>query len=300
MSDGDPASESPAVPARAADDAPLPAEGKPVIAMIHVGALPGTPANSESVAEIVERARAEARLYADAGVRCLMIENMNDVPYTRGHVGPEIVAAMTLIAEAVKRETELPLGIQILAGADLEALAVAHATGLDFVRVECFAFAHVADEGLMQSNAAKLLRYRRAIGAQEVQVWADIKKKHSAHAITADVTIAAMAEAVEFMGADAVIVTGPSTGRAPMTREVRETRSAVKLPVFVGSGVTLDNVGEFLGICDGVIVGSALKHSGHWRMGPNPERVKRLVQRAQSALAVESQATLADSGEPAP
>ncbi len=100
---------------------------KPVIAMIHVGALPGTPASSCSVREIVTQAVAEARIYRDGGVHGIAIENMHDVPYLRGSVGPEITAAMTAIALAVKDASNLPCGIQILAGANHEALAVAHA-----------------------------------------------------------------------------------------------------------------------------------------------------------------------------
>ena len=70
-----------------------------------------------------------------------MIENMHDVPYLRGEVGPEIVAAMTAIGSEVKAECQLPVGIQILAGANIEAMAVAHAAGLDFIRAEGYAFA---------------------------------------------------------------------------------------------------------------------------------------------------------------
>jgi uncharacterized protein len=87
----------------------------------------------------------------------------------------------------VRRAASLPMGFQILVGANLAAMAVAHACGASFVRVEGFVFAHVADEGLIESTAGELLRYRRAIGADPVRVFADIKKKHSAHAITADV-----------------------------------------------------------------------------------------------------------------
>ena len=101
--------------------------------------------------------------------------------------------------------------MQVLAGANIEAMAVAQAAGLDFIRAEGFAFAHVADEGFIQSSAAELLRYRRHIGAENVQVWTDIKKKHSSHAITADVDIGETAHAVEFMRGDAVIVTGMVT-----------------------------------------------------------------------------------------
>src|SRR4030095_2130732 len=188
---------------------------KPVIGVIHVGALPGTPRNSQSVAELVSTAKREAQIYRESGVDGVMIENMNDVPYLRGEVGPEVVAAMTAIGAAVKGECALPVGIQILAGANIEAMAVAQAAGLDFIRAEGYAYAHVADEGFIQSSARELLRHRRMIGATGVQVWADIKKKHSAHAITADVSLGETAETVEFMGADCVIVTGSATGKAP-------------------------------------------------------------------------------------
>jgi len=149
---------------------------KPVIAVIHVAALPGTPRNNQAPSEIVATAKREAQIYRDSGVDGLMIENMHDVPYVRGEAGPEIVAAMTAIGIAVKTECRLPVGIQILAGANIEAMAVAHVVGLDFIRAEGYAYAHVADEGLIQSSAAGLMRYRRMIGATNVQVWADVKK----------------------------------------------------------------------------------------------------------------------------
>src|SRR5689334_18803472 len=129
---------------------------KPIIGMIHIGALPGTPANTQSVAEIIAQAAREAAVYRECGVDGIVIENMHDVPYLRGSVGPEIVAAMTLAGRAVKSESRLAVGIQILAGANLEAVAVAHAAGLDFIRAESFVFAHVADEGFIESSAAKL------------------------------------------------------------------------------------------------------------------------------------------------
>ena len=146
-----------------------------------------------------------------------------------------------------------------------------------FTRAEGFAFAHVADEGLIQSSAAELLRFRRAIGASQVQVWADVKKKHSAHAITADVSIAETAQAVEFMRGDAVIVTGAATGRAPAPQEVREVRLATRLPVWLGSGITAANIGGFLPEADGFIIGSEFKAGGHWAGAVEAKRVARLM-----------------------
>ena len=112
---------------------------KPVVGVIHVGALPGTPRSSATVGELVASAREEAKIYRECGVDGIIIENMHDVPYLRAEVGPEIVAAMTAIATEVKVECGLPAGIQILAGANIEAMAVAHAAGLDFIRAEGYA-----------------------------------------------------------------------------------------------------------------------------------------------------------------
>src|SRR5882762_8675507 len=113
-----------------------------LIGVIHVGALPGTPEAREPLAKVVERAAAEAEVYQAHGFHGLMIENMHDRPYLKGGVGPEIVAAMTAIGREVRRATTLPLGVQVLAGANLEAMAVAQACGAAFIRAEGFVFAH--------------------------------------------------------------------------------------------------------------------------------------------------------------
>ena len=250
---------------------------KPVIAMIHVGALPGTPASRLSLTEIERQAVREAAIFREAGVHGLMLENMHDTPYLRGGVGPEIVAAMAILARAVKQASKLPCGIQILAAANREALGVAHAAGLDFIRAEGFAFAHVADEGIIQSSAAELLRYRRTIGGEHIQVWADVKKKHSAHAITADVGIGETAHAVEFMRGDAVIVTGAVTGDAPRRADVLEVKKHTQLPVYLGSGVTAKNLKQFFAAADGFIVGSEFKEDGHWSRAVDGKRVEAFM-----------------------
>lgn len=250
---------------------------KPLIAVIHVGALPGTPRSRVCVDELTDAAVREAAVYRDGGVDALMIENMHDVPYLRGSVGPEVVAAMAVVGRAVKSETKLPVGVQILAGANVEAMAVAHAAGLDYVRVEAYAFAHVADEGIIESSAAELLRFRRKIGADGVRVWADVKKKHAAHSITADVSLGETAHAVEFMLGDAVIVTGSTTGEPPRAADVREAKSHCRIPVLLGSGVTVENVSEFYSTADGFIVGSYFKESGLWSNTVERARVERLA-----------------------
>jgi uncharacterized protein len=253
-----------------------------LIGMIHVGALPGTPACATEPERLVEEAVAEARSYREAGFDAVMIENMHDRPYLKGEVGPEIVAAMTAVAREVRAAARLPLGVQILAGANLAALAVAHAAGGSFVRVEGFVFAHVADEGLIESSAGELTRYRRAIGATGVRIFADVKKKHSAHALTADVSLVETAEAAEFFLADGVIVTGTATGRAADCAEVEAVAGAVHLPVLVGSGLTAENLAAY-SAADAFIVGSSVKRDGHWASPLDPARAAA-VARAFHAL----------------
>lgn len=251
---------------------------KPLIGVIHVLALPGTPGHERPLPEIVQVAEREAAVYRQGGVDGIIVENMHDAPYLKNAVGPEIVASMTAVAVAVRTAApEMPIGIQILAGANKEALAVAQAAELDFIRAEGFVFAHVADEGLIESCAGELLRYRRAIGADKVQVWADVKKKHSAHAITADVSLAETVHAAEFFRGDAVIVTGAVTGEAPDLDDLLEAKTAGKLPVLLGSGITPENVLRYWEAADGFIVGSYLKRDGYWANSVDPGRVKKMV-----------------------
>jgi uncharacterized protein len=207
---------------------------------------------------------------------------MHDRPYLSGAVGPEITAAVTVIGREVKRACALPLGIQVLAGANREALAAAHACGADFVRVEGFVFAHVADEGIIESCAGALLRYRRGIGAERVLVFADIKKKHSAHAMTADVSIAETAHAAELFLADGLIVTGTATGLEASPEDVASVVGAADLPVLVGSGLTAANISRFTA-AHGFIVGSSMKESGRWDRHLDRDRVEAMV-RAFRAL----------------
>ena len=250
---------------------------KTVVGMIHVRALPGTPRHAGGFAPLLDLALEEAEIYRSCGIHALMVENMHDVPYVQ-RPGPEIVAAMAVLAREVKRaHPQLPLGLQSLAGANREALGAALAAGADFIRAEGFVFGHVADEGYMDSCAGDLLRYRKAIGAESIAVFTDIKKKHSAHAVTADVDIVQTAHAAEFFLSDGLILTGAATGEAASVDELRAVYAATKLPVFVGSGLTAENAKDYLPLADAFIVGSHFKRDGYWENPLDPARIRRLL-----------------------
>lgn len=136
---------------------------------------------------------------------------MHDVPYVCGNrIGWEIVSSMTRICSEIKKLLSLrtPCGIQILASANRQALAVAKATDLQFIRAEGFVFSHIADEGFTDACAGDILRYRKTIDAENILILTDVKKKHSSHSITDDVSLIETIHAAEFFLSDGVILTG--------------------------------------------------------------------------------------------
>lgn len=250
---------------------------KPVIGMIHVDALPGTPKYSGNIKGIIDKAKAEAELYCSCGIDALMIENMHDVPYLNRIVGPEITSLMSIILYEIKNIHNKPTGIQILAGANKEALSAAHSAGADFIRAEGFVFSHIADEGMFNSDAGELLRYRKQIGAENILIFTDIKKKHSSHSITADTDIVETAKAAEFFLSDGVIITGSATGKEPSLKEIKEVKTNINIPVLAGSGITEKNAAKYLNYCDALIVGSYFKVDGLWSNPIDTARVKSFL-----------------------
>lgn len=253
-----------------------------VIGVIHALPLPGAPAyDGMPVAEIYARALADAEAYAASGMDGLIVENHGDIPFLKpGAIGPETAAVMAVMTERVRRATGLPVGINVLANAALHALAVAKAAGAVFVRVNQWANAYVANEGLIEGPAAEAMRYRTALHAQDVRILADSHVKHGAHAITADRSVAELTRDLEWFGADAVIATGQRTGDAATGDELRTIKAATSLPVLVGSGVTPANVGEIFQVADGVIIASALKVDGVWWNPVDPARAKDFMTEA--------------------
>ncbi len=236
-----------------------------LVGMVHARALPGAPRHALPMQRIVDIAVTEAKAMAKAGFNALIVENMHDAPYLRDAATPEVIAAMTLVTAEVVRAVTIPIGVQVLSHANSAALSIAHAAGAQFIRAEGFVFSSVSDEGLVRDACAGvLLRDRVRLGAGGVRVFADLRKKHSSHAITADLSIADWAEAAEFFGADGVIVTGMATAKAVDLAELRAARASTTLPVLVGSGATPASLPALFAHASAVIVGSALKEGGVW------------------------------------
>ncbi|WP_205951132.1 BtpA/SgcQ family protein [Pantoea stewartii] len=259
---------------------------KAVIGVIHCDPFPGSPKyRGKSVSAIIERALRDAENYILGGVHGLIVENHGDIPFSKPEdIGPETPAFMAVITEKVRERFGVPLGINVLANAALPAFATALAGGADFIRVNQWANAYIANEGFIEGAAAKALRYRSQLRAEHIRVFADSHVKHGSHAIVADRSIQELTRDVDFFEADAVIATGQRTGDSATLDEIDEIRAATALPLLVGSGVTPANVCQILGRTQGVIVASALKVDGVWWNDVDRDRVKKFMAVAQAAL----------------
>jgi membrane complex biogenesis BtpA family protein len=250
-----------------------------VIGVIHARPLPGAPDyEGEPVEDLFAAAIEDGRRYAAGGVDGLIVENHGDIPFLKpDEIGRETAAMMAVMADRVRREIGLPLGINVLANGALAAIAVAKAAGAGFIRVNQWANAYVANEGIVEGPAARATRYRTWLRARDLRIFADVHVKHGAHAIVSDRSIAELTRDVEFFDADVAIATGQRTGDATTLDEVRAIKEATTLPVVVGSGVSVDNVGDILSVADGVIVASSLKRDGVWWNEVETDRVAALM-----------------------
>ncbi|HEX3356318.1 MAG TPA: BtpA/SgcQ family protein [Tepidisphaeraceae bacterium] len=251
-----------------------------MIGMLHLPALAGAPGFGGGGAKrILEGVLRDAEGLAGGGVHGLMMENFGDVPFYPDRVPAHVVAQMTAVAMEVRRRTDLPLGINVLRNDGRSALAIAHAVGAKFIRVNVLCGARVTDQGLIQGIAHDLLRERAMLGAGDVKIFADVDVKHSA-ALAARPIEDEVDDLIERAGADAIVVSGAGTGKATDPGKVRVVkRAASETPVFIGSGVTAETISEFLDCADGFIVGTSFKKGGVSTNPVEQKKVKELMKR---------------------
>ncbi|AZY95700.1 MULTISPECIES: BtpA/SgcQ family protein [unclassified Paracoccus (in: a-proteobacteria)] len=259
---------------------------KALIGMIHCPAFPGAPRyRGASMDDIYDICMRDAERLVQGGMHGLIVENHGDIPFSKpDDIGPETPAFLSVVTDRIKRAFGLPIGINVLANAPLPALATAVAGGADFIRVNQWANAYVANEGFMEGRAAEALRYRSLLRAEHVRIFTDAHVKHGSHAIVADRSIPELTRDLGFFDSDCIIATGQRTGDSASMDEIDEIGGATHLPLLVGSGVTEDNIVAILGRTNGVIVASSLKEGGVWWNPVEPERVRRFVAAAEAGL----------------
>lgn len=233
-----------------------------VIGMLHLAPLPGSPCWEGDLAAVTAAALRDAQALHDGGVRALMIENFFDVPFYPDVVPPITIAAITVVATAVRGEfPDCPLGINVLRNDAEAALAIAVAVGAAYIRVNVHTGAAVTDQGPMPGLAWRTLRRRREFGST-VGILADVRVKHAAPLAIRPMVDDALDIRVRGL-ADALIVTGAATGAGADPAELATLREAMPdCPLLVGSGISVGTVERFLPLADGFIVGTAFKEGG--------------------------------------
>lgn len=253
---------------------------KPVIGMVHLLPLPGSPRWGGSMDEVLGRARADARALAEGGMDGVLVENFLDAPFFGAEVPAETVAAMArAVAEVVDQVgavRPVPVGVNVLRNDARAALGVAATAGAAFIRVNVHVGTMWTDQGALEGQAARTLRTRSALGAQ-VAILADVMVKHATP--PPGLTVEAAAADTWSRGlADALVVSGTGTGKeTDLDRVGRARAGAPGAPVLVGSGVTPASVERVLHVSDGAIVGTCLARQGRAGSGVDPDRVSALV-----------------------
>ncbi len=250
---------------------------KPIIGVVHLPPLPGSPLYKgwkTSIDEIIDRAVSDAMTLVEGGVDAIIIENFNDKPFKPRVREPETIAAMTAIAREIKKKTGAIIGINILRNSGPEALAVAYASNASFIRVNALVYPIYTPAGTVEPVAREIIQLKTRLNAN-IQILADIHVKHAISIPGLTITEEAV-EAAERGLADALIITGTRTGEPVHPKDIVLAKKAGR-PVLVGSGITPDNIKLYWKIADGFIVGSYFKEAGKPENPVVLARVKELM-----------------------
>ncbi|MCD8140627.1 MAG: BtpA/SgcQ family protein [Planctomycetaceae bacterium] len=255
---------------------------KPIIAMVHLRPLPGSPLYSRAerdFAKVLAIAVEEAKILEDAGVDGLQVENIWDYPYQKGdEIGHETTAALAVATAKVREAVSIPVGVNCHLNGAEPALAAAVMGGARWIRVFEYVNAYISQVGYVDSVAARLARYRKALEATDVMFMCDVNVKHGSHFIISDRPVFEQARDAEIQGADALIVTGFETGTPPNAENIAQCKKGVTLPVLLGSGITRENARELLAIADGAIVGSYFKKDNDWKKPVEASRARAFME----------------------
>ena len=258
---------------------------KPVIGVVHLLPLPSSARWQGSLQTVIDRAVQEAVALASGGVNGIIVENFFDAPFTKQGVDPAVVSAMTMVVTRLRQLVTVPIGVNVLRNDAHSGLAIAACTGAQFIRVNVLTGVMATDQGIIEGDAHRLMRYRRELGV-DVKVFADVLVKHAAPigSLAAEIAMFnAVADTIHRGLADAVIVSGAATGTPPTADELTKAQSAAgDTPVLVGSGATVDNISRLMQFADGVIVSSSLKRWGQIEQSIDPTRVGQFVEAVSS------------------
>lgn len=252
-------------------------DGVPLIGVLHLPPLPGSPRPGPSMSAIVDWALRDAEALVEGGARGIIVENLGDAPFGV-RVEPHVTAALAVVARQVVQRfgDRAVVGINALRNDPLAALGAAAASGAGFVRVNVHVGTMVTDQGVIEGRPRDTLLYRQRV-APHAAVVADLLVKHAAPLAPVDLPQLAR-DTFRRGGADVLVLTGSGTGQPTDLDRVRAVRAAVpEARVWVGSGVTPDTAAEVGGVAHGAIVGTCLHEDGDLAAPLSRERVRAVV-----------------------
>ncbi len=253
---------------------------KPIIGMVHLPPLPLSPKWTGEGYESIHRfALQDARALEQGGVDGIILENQNDLPFLPKEVQPVTVAYMAALGRDLRRQVDLPLGINVLFNDWQAEIAVAVAAGASFIRAEVLVDTSWSDLGYLEACAPGLLRLRQTLRS-DVRIFADVQGKYTVPCSPRPLTDSAQ-DAQDRGLADAVIITGSGTGHSASLEDMRQVKRSLHIPVLVGSGVTPQNLSDMLGAADGAIVGSFFKRNGELANPVDADRVLQIMEIAR-------------------
>ena len=251
---------------------------KPVIGMVHLGALPGTPLFDTSI-DLVAGARADLLALQDAGFDAVMFGNENDRPYELS-VDTASTAAMAAIIGQLKSEIKVPFGVNVLWD-PMASVALGAATGAQFVR-EIFTGTYASDMGVWSPDAGKAMRYRDRLGRSDMAMLFNVSAEF-AHSLDQRPLADRARSAVFSSIPDAVLVSGQITGEAAALSDLEAVKAMLPdTAVMANTGVKHDTVQDVLRIADGCIVGSSLKVDGDTWKAVDPDRARDFMDRVRA------------------
>jgi hypothetical protein len=253
---------------------------KPIIAMVHMPALPGDPGYDQAggMRAVVEHTQADLRALQAGGVDAVMFSNEASLPYLT-KTQAITAASMARVIGELMGEIKLPFGVNVLWD-PLASLDLAAAAGAAFVR-EVFTGVYASDFGLWAPQSGEALRHRKAIGAENVRLLFNILPESAAY--LGERSLKDIARSTVFNNQpDAVCVSGLTAGAETSTQALEVVKQAVpETPVFANTGVNWENLAEQLSIADGAIVGTHFKREGKIWNPVDPERVKTFMEKSR-------------------
>lgn len=254
---------------------------RPVIGVVRLLPLPGSPRYAGDLGAVRRRAVSDARAVADGGCDAVLVENALDAPFLKDRVGPETVASMTLLVSEVVDAVMVPVGVNVLRNDAVAGVAIATIAEARFVRISVHVGVMVTEQGLLEGHAAETLRFRGALGS-DVAIFADVTVKSGNPLAESDVLQSA--HDAYYRGlADALIVSAESSAAALDLSQVSAIRKAIPdVPMIAGSGAGVSSVPDLLKLADGLLAGPELQADSRPDAPIDPERVERLVAAARA------------------